>query len=385
MYIPREIEKELLNGANSFPVVTLTGPRQSGKTTLLKHLFPNKKYISLENPYNYEIALTDPVKFLNSNLDGVILDEVQRVPQLLSYIQGIVDEHNIPGQFILSGSRQFNLMSNITQSLAGRTALYTLFPFDFKELGELNENDPDQMMYKGFYPRVWDNNLLPTKVYSDYFETYIQRDLRQIINIKDLNLFRQFVKLCASRVGQLFVASQVANEIGVSVHTVNSWLAILETSYIVFQLSPYHSNLKKRLIKSRKLYFYDVGLVCAILGIQQPEHLNVFPLRGSLFENMVVSEIIKSRRNRGFTDNFFFYRDSNQNEIDLILDNIISIDAIEIKSSATFSNSLLKSLKYIRKILPEKTKRTILCYAGKQEMRYLEHELINFRNATSII
>lgn len=385
MYLSREIENEILDGANSFPVVTLTGPRQSGKTTLLKHLFPNKKYISLENPYDYEIATTDPVKFLNSNLDGVILDEVQRVPKLLSYIQGIVDEHNTPGQFILSGSQQFNLMSGITQSLAGRTALYTLFPFNFKELGKLNETDIDRIMYKGFYPRVWDNNLLPTKVYSDYFETYVQRDLRQLINIKDLNLFRQFVKLCATRIGQLFVASQLANEVGVSVHTINSWLSILETSYIIFQLSPYHTNLKKRLVKSRKIYFYDVGLACAILGIQQPEHLSVFPLRGSLFENMVVSEIVKSRKNRGLIDNFFFYRDSNQNEIDLLLDNILTIDAIEIKSSETFSNTLLKSLNYIRKILPEKTKRTILCYAGNKEMEFLEHELVNFRNISSII
>ena len=385
MYIHREIESEILNGANSFPVVTLTGPRQSGKTTLLKHLFPNKKYISLENPYNYEMAITDPVKFLNDNSSGVILDEVQKAPQLLSYIQGIVDENNTPGQFVLSGSQQFNLMSKITQSLAGRTALYTLFPFNFKELEKLNETDTDQIMYKGFYPRVWDNNLLPTKVYSDYFETYIQRDLRQLINIKDLNLFRRFVKLCASRIGQLFVASQLANEVGVSVHTINSWLSILETSYIIFQLSPYHTNIKKRLVKTRKIYFYDVGLACAILGIQQPEHLSVFPLRGSLFENMVIAEVIKSMTNRGLNDNFFFYRDSNQNEVDLILDKTLTIDAIEIKSAETFSNNLLKGLNYIRKILPEKTKRTILCYAGKQELEYSDHELVNFKNISDIL
>ncbi len=347
---------------------------------MLKHLFPDKRYISLENPLDYEYALNDSNGFLNDNLNGVILDEVQRVPDLLSYIQGIVDDHNKPGQFILSGSQQFNLMSGITQSLAGRTAIYTLFPFNFKELNTRNEKEVNEILYKGFYPRIWDANLLPTKVYLDYFETYIQRDLRQLVNIKDLNLFRRFVKLCAGRVGQIFVASQLANEIGVSVHTINSWLSILETSYIIFQLPPYHTNIKKRLTKSRKIYFYDVGLACAILGIQQPGHLDGYPLRGALFENLVVSEIIKSRKNKGLTDNYFFFRDSNQNEVDLILDNILKIDAIEIKSSETFNKNLLKGLNFIRKILPKKVNRTILCYAGTNEHSYLDHELINFKN-----
>lgn len=261
------------------------------------------------------------------------MDKVQRVPELLSYIQGIVDDHNAPGQFILSGSQQFNLMSGITQSLAGRTALHTLFPFNFKELGDKNGTELDSILYKGFYPRIWDNNLLPSKVYLDYFETYVQRDLRQLVNVKDLNTFRRFVRLCAGRIVQLFVASHLANELGVSVHTIQSWISILETSYIIFQLPPYHTNINKRLIKSRKIYFYDVGLACAILGIQQPEHLSGFPLRGALFENLVVADIIKSRKNKGLLDNYFFYRDSNQNEVDLILDHTLNIDAIEIKSS----------------------------------------------------
>lgn len=385
MYIQRELEKEVLDGANNFPVVTVTGPRQSGKTTMLKHLFPEKRYVSLENPYNYEMANTDPVRFLNVGPEGAILDEVQRVPDLLSYIQEIVDENKIPGQFILSGSQQFNLMSGITQSLAGRTALYKLFPFSIKELGSMGDSETNQLIYKGFYPRVWESNLYPTKVYSDYIETYLERDLRQLINIKDLDKFRVFLRLCAGRTGQLFVASHLADEIGVSVHTVNSWLSILETSYVVFQLSPYHANINKRITKSKKLYFYDAGLVCAILRIQQPEHLDNHPLRGALFENMVIAEVIKTSRNKGLTDNFFFYRDSNQNEIDFIIDHTLSIDAIEIKSSETFSNSLLKGLNYIRKILPEKTNRTILCYDGKQEMEYLDHQLVNYKNINQLI
>jgi len=385
MYIQREIESEVLKGAAGFPVITITGPRQSGKTTLIKHLFPEKKYISLENPDNYEIAKTDPRGFLNRHLNGVILDEVQRVPELLSYIQGIVDEYNTPGMFILSGSQQFNLMSGVSQSLAGRTAIFKLFPFSMSELGLLNESTVNEILYKGYYPRIWSSDLVPSKVYSDYIESYIERDLRQIVNIKDLDKFRRFTRLCAGRVGQVFIASHLANEIGVSVHTINSWLSILENSYIIFQLPPYHANINKRLIKSTKLYFYDVGLACNLLRIQTADQLDSHPLRGALFENLCVADIIKSRRNRGLMDNFFFYRDSNQNEVDLIIDNWESLDAVEIKSSETFSNNLLKGLKYIRKVLPLKTRQTYLCYAGQQEMHYQEHQLVNFRNISELL
>ncbi len=382
MYIPREIENEILRGASGFPVLTITGPRQSGKTTMVKHLFPEKAYISLENPDNYEIAKTDPRGFLKRYSDGVILDEIQRVPELLSYIQGIVDEQNTPGMFILSGSQQFNLLSGITQSLAGRTALYKLFPFSISELDQRIEPDINSILYKGFYPRIWDKDLSPGKVYADYFETYIERDLRQIVNIKDLDKFRRFVRLCAGRVGQLFVASHLANEIGVSVHTINSWLSILETSYILFQLPPFHSNINKRLIKSQKLYFFDVGLASNLLRIQQSDQLDSHPLRGALFENLVIADIIKSRRNKGLMDNFFFYRDSNQNEVDLIIDDQLTVDAVEIKSSETFNINLIKGLKYFRKVFPEKAGKTYLCYAGLQEISCQDHQLINFRNVS---
>lgn len=380
MYINREIEHEVLTGASGFPIVTITGPRQSGKTTMIKHLFPDKQYISLENPDHYEIAKTDPRGFLNKYLDGVILDEVQRVPELLSYIQGIVDEYNTPGMFILSGSQQFNLMSGITQSLAGRTAIFKLFPFNMWELGSRNETQINEIICKGFYPRLWTIEIKPARLYSDYIESYIERDLRQIVNIKDLDKFRTFARLCAGRAGQIFVASHLANEIGVSVHTIHAWISILETSYIVFKLPPFHANINKRLIKSHKLYFYDVGLASALLRIQDPVQLDSHPLRGALFENLVVADIVKSRRNKGLLDNFYFYRDSNQNEVDLIIDDILSLDAVEIKSSETFSNHLLDGLNHIRKVLPGKIRKTILCYAGQQEMQYLDHQLIHFRN-----
>jgi predicted AAA+ superfamily ATPase len=385
MYISREIETDIIKGAKGFPVLTITGPRQSGKTTLIKHLFPDKKYISLENPDNYEIAKNDPRGFLNRYSDGVILDEVQRVPDLLSYIQGIVDDYNIPGMFILSGSQQFNLLSGITQSLAGRTAIYKLLPFSISELGSRNEPDINSMLYKGFYPRIWDLDLSPGEVYAAYFETYIERDLRQIVNIKDLDKFRRFVRLCAGRVGQIFIASHLANELGVSVHTIHSWLSILETSYIVFQLPPFHANIKKRLTKAHKLYFYDTGLVCNLLRIHQPDLLESHPLRGAIFENLIVADIVKSRRHKGLMDNFFFYRDSNQNEIDLVIDDLKTLDAVEVKSSETFSTSLLKGLNYFRKVFPDKARRTILCSAATHEMSYKEHQLVYFRNISEAI
>ena len=385
MYIRREIEDEILQGALGFPVLTITGPRQSGKTTLIKHLFPDKNYLSLENPDNYEIARNDPRGFLNRFQDGVILDEVQRVPELLSYIQEIVDENNTPGMFILSGSQQFNLMSGITQSLAGRTALYKLFPFSISELGSRNESDIHGILYKGFYPRIWDMDLSPGKVYSDYFETYIERDLRQIVNVKDLDKFRRFVRLCAGRVGQLFIASHLANELGISVHTINSWLSILETSYIIFQLPPYYTNINKRLTKSHKLYFYDIGLASNLLRIQQPGHLESHPLRGALFENLVIADVVKARRHKGMIDNFYFYRDSNQNEVDLVIDDLQTLDAVEIKSSETFNTSLLKGLIHIRKVLPEIIRKTFLCSAAEQEMTFQEHQLIHFMNISKTL
>ena len=385
MYIPREIENEVLKGASGFPVLTITGPRQSGKTTMIRHLFPAKTYISLENPDNYEIAKNDPRGLLNKYSNGVILDEIQRVPELLSYIQGIVDEQNTPGMFILSGSQQFNLLSGITQSLAGRTALYKLFPFSISELDPRIEQDINRILYKGFYPRIWDKDLSPGKVYADYFETYIERDLRQIVNIKDLDKFRRFVRLCAGRVGQLFVASHLANEIGVSVHTINAWLSILETSFIIFQLPPFHANINKRLIKSQKLYFYDVGLASNLLRIQEPDQLAYHPLRGALFENLVIADIVKSRRHQGLIDNFYFYRDSNQNEVDLVIDDLQTFAAVEIKSSETFSTNLLKGLNHIRKVFPEKVRKSFLCYAGQQEQPFKEHQLVHYSKVSGIL
>jgi hypothetical protein len=254
-----------------------------------------------------------------------------------------------------------------------------------RELGSRNETQINDILYKGFYPRLWNIEIKPTRIYSDYMESYIERDLRQILNIKDLDKFRTFVRLCAGRIGQIFVASHLANEIGISIHTIHAWISTLETSYIVFKLPPFRTNINKRLTKSHKLYFYDVGLASALLRIQDAVQLDSHPLRGALFENLVIADIVKSRRNKGLLDNFYFYRDSNQNEVDLIIDDLLWLDAVEIKSSETFNAHLIYGLNHIRKVLPNKTRNTFLCYAGQQEMVYLDHQLINFRNISGIL
>jgi hypothetical protein len=382
MFISREIYNELIESCNTFPVVTITGPRQSGKTTLLKNVFPDKKYVSLEDPDARQLATSDPRSFLNQSDTGLIIDEIQRVPELVSYIQGIVDQLQIPGYYILSGSQQFELSQTISQSLAGRTAILRLLPFSLHEIQVVSANSTlDELLYKGFYPRVYNQPLVnPTRYYNSYLETYIERDLRQLINVKDLRQFELFVRLCAGRVGQIFVASNLANEVGVSVPTIQSWLSILEASYIVYLLQPFYANINKRLIKSPKLYFYDVGLAAFLSGINESYQLFTSPLKGPLFENLVVMEMLKNKYNRFKPYQLYHYRDSNNNEVDLILDYTNHLDAIEIKSSQTFDKTFLKGLNYIRELLPEKIRNTTLCYSGEMEQTIGVSKLVNYKN-----
>ncbi len=382
MFISREIYNELIELCHTFPVVTITGPRQSGKTTLLKNVFPDKKYVSLEDPDIRQMAVSDPRSFLNQSDTGLIIDEIQRVPELVSYIQGIVDKLQIPGYYILSGSQQFELSQTISQSLAGRTAILRLLPFSIQEIQVIAANSTvDELIFKGFYPRIYNEPAVtPTRYYSSYLETYIERDLRQLINVKDLRQFELFVRLCAGRVGQIFVASNLANEVGVSVPTIQSWLSILEASYIIYLLQPFYSNINKRLTKSPKLYFYDVGLAAFLSGINELYQILTSPLKGSLFENLVVMEALKSRYNRFKPYQLCYYRDSNNNEVDLILDYTTHLDAVEIKSSQTFDKSFLKGLNYIRGILPDKIRNTTVCYSGEMEQMIDRTKLVNFKN-----
>ena len=385
MYINREIEKTTLSLAKQYPVITLTGPRQSGKTTLVKKLFKNHEYVTLEDPDIRDMARPDARAFLNRGEKGMVIDEVQRVPEILSYIQGIVDSKIKAGQFILTGSHQFSLFDNITQSLAGRTAILKLLPCSIVEVSKLTASfKKEDYIFQGFYPDIYNSKKNSTIFYRNYFETYIQRDLRQLITIKDLTVFQKFVRLCAGRTGQILNTSSLANDTGISVPTINSWLSILEASYILFRLPPFFENLGKRLIKSPKLYFYDPGLAAYLLGIENVNQVARDPLLGSLFENLVICDLIKSRFNQALDHNLFFYRDSNGVEVDLLFRQSSRLIPIEIKSSSTFNSEFLKSLHYIKNLLPSKIDTGYLVYAGEQQRKIADISLIHFTNADSI-
>ena len=382
MLIKRELGAELKASARQYPVVTVTGPRQSGKTTLVKKHFPKYRYYNLEEPDIREIAQSDPRGFLAQNEGGFILDEIQRVPGLLSYIQGIVDKTGKRGQFILTGSRNFELMETVTQSLAGRTALLCLLPLSINELRTTNAlYTVDQYLLKGFYPQIHaEKNLSPTKVYRNYYQTYIERDLKTLVHVRDLSRFQKFVRLCAGRIGQIFNASALAAEVGVSVPTINSWISILRESYVVFLLQPYYANIRKRLVKSPKLYFYDVGLASYLLAIENETQMNRDPLRGALFENMVVMELVKHRFNRGQDPNLYFFRDERHHEIDVVIKAGNMLTGVEIKSSATFHADFLKGLKYFEKLFKGKISRPVVILAG-DEYRGKEFTVLNYKNA----
>lgn len=381
MWIDREINTELVDLALHYPVVMITGPRQAGKTSLARQVFPDKPYYSIENPDVRQQISTDPRAFFTSNPDGAIIDEFQRYPEILSYIQGIVDEKKQNGQFILTGSNNVSMLSKVTQSLAGRVALLKLLPFSIAELGAFGKNySVDDYLLNGFYPRVYADNLNPTKAYRNYYETYVERDIRQILQVKDVSLFQKFMKLCAGRVGQLFNANNLATEVGVSYQTIFAWLSALQATYIVFLVQPWSANISKRLVKTPKLYFYDVGLAAYLLGIENTSHVETHPLRGSLFENMVTLELLKKRYNAGLDNNLYFYRDNHGNEVDIMQEAGYQLNLFEIKSAETFTPHFLKGLDYLKKIVPDRVGKSNLVYAGSDEMTIKEHRIVNYKN-----
>jgi predicted AAA+ superfamily ATPase len=363
--IQREIAEKTLQLARQYPVVTITGPRQSGKTTLCRMVFPDKAYVSLEDLDQREYARQDPRGFLNRFTQGAVLDEIQRSPELLSYIQTIVDQQNKEGFFILTGSQQFESLESISQSLAGRTALLQLLPFSLKEAydTDLKNADLDHVLYAGFYPRIFDKALNPTEAMGFYISTYVERDLRLLINIRDLSQFEIFLKLCAGRTGQIMNLSSLGNDCGINHSTVKSWLSVLEASYIIKLLRPYYKNFNKRLIKSPKLYFLDTGLACFLLDIHTPTQLATHPLRGALFESFIVSELLKKRFNAVQTDNLFYFRDNIGNEVDIIWDRSPQPAPVEIKSGQTISRDAFKGLDYFNK-LSSGTELSHLIYGG---------------------
>ncbi len=338
---------------------------------MVRAAFPDKPYVNLEFPDDREFAQDDPRGFLRRIPNGAILDEIQRVPDLVSYIQGIVDQKKMNGMFILTGSQQFEVSASIAQSLAGRTALLKLLPFSVEEIKKsFHFSHINQLIYNGFYPRVYDQNLNPTQALADYFETYVERDLRQLIQVKNLSLFRKFVKLCAGRVGQILNLNNISNDLGASHTTVREWLSILEASYIIFLLQPFHANIKKRLVKSPKLYFYDVGLASYLLGIESLSHVEVHPLRGNLFENLVVAELLKYRYNRGKRNNLNFYRDHQGNEVDVIYNIANQVLPIEIKAAETLTRDFFRSFGFFQKLFPNLIYGKALIYGGERRQMW---------------
>lgn len=381
--IVRSISEKLLKLWKVFPVVTITGPRQSGKTTLIRNAGFDLPYISLEDIDVRQLAADDPRGFLANYPKGAILDEVQNVPQLFSYIQTEVDSSE--KKYVLSGSQNFELIENISQSLAGRTAIIKLLPFSLTELESNHSFDRfHEYLFQGSYPRLYDKGIDAVDYYPSYINTYIQRDVRLIKNIENLALFTKFVRLCAGRIGQPLNVSNLANDTGVSPNTAQSWLSILEASYIIHFLQPYHTNYSKRLIKSPKLYFFDTGVACSLLGLASAEQLASFHLVGGLFENMVVNEFLKNRWNQGLTSNLYFWQDRNRKEIDLIIDRPDGPIPIEIKSGSTMTKSYFKNLTYWRQLSGVSTQEAFVVYGGETDFKIGMDTLVSWSNLSEL-
>ena len=360
--IPRLIKGQLLNAAEKYPVVTVTGPRQSGKTTCCRLSFPELPYCSLEDPDNREFAIGDPRGFLSRFHHGGILDEIQRAPDLTSYLQSIVDDPEFSGVFVLTGSQNFSISNTVSQSLAGRTALFTLLPFSIGELRSvISEYTDPELIFSGFYPRIFDRKIEPPRFYSDYVGTYVERDLRSLSLVRDLSTFQTFLRLCAGRTGQILNLQHLANDCGITQATARNWISLLEASYILYRLPPFFRNIGKRLIKSPKIYFYDPGLAAFLIGITDPTQIDVHPLKGALFETMILSELVKIKLHQGMTNNLLFYRDSNGNEVDVIIPHGIDITAIEIKAAQTINSAFFRGLSRFETIISEPVEKFLVC------------------------
>lgn len=400
MYIQRYIEKELVRLSSQFPVITLVGPRQTGKTTVVRQLFNGMKYLNLDDPDTRAQVEADPKSILMQYLErGLVIDEVQRMPGILSYIQVIADEYNKPGMFVLTGSNQLALSNSVSQSLAGRTAILSLFPFSFSELNKLYESDNnstpkekqqvltlDDYLLHGFFPRIHINKQNPTDAYKFYLQTYIERDLRQLINIKHLSDFQRFLKLVAGRIGQVLNMQSLSNDVGVSANTIKEWLSILQSSYIIKILPPYYENLGKRVTKSPKLYFTDVGLACYLLGDYEVSHISRDPLRGALFENLVVMELYKEILNKNLKIDLYYFRDNNKNEVDIVFKKDGKFVPIEIKSSKTFNKDFLKGVNYFKSLVHDNIGQSYIIYSGDSVEHTIQGaNLINYKDSKRVL
>lgn len=363
--IKRKAEKALLKLAKDYKCVAVIGPRQSGKTTIVKRVFPNKPYISLENPDIRRFAIEDTRGFLKGYPEGAILDEAQRVPELFSYLQQILDDSDKSGQFILTGSNNFLLQEKISQSLAGRIGLLTLLPFTMAEVGINKATSINELLYKGLYPPLYDKEFKPSTWYANYIMTYVERDVRLIKNITNFTSFETFIKLCAGRCGQLLNMHNLAIETGVDSKTVASWIGILETSYILFRLNPHHKNFNKRVVKMPKIYFYDTGLAASLLGIENAGQLTYHPFRGNLFENLLVVELLKQRFNLGERSNLSFWRDNVGHEVDVLMQNGNVLTPVEVKSGQTVTDDYFKGIEFWQKL--SAVARGYIIYGGNSK------------------
>ncbi len=384
--IPRDSEQTIRTLLRGFPVITLTGPRQSGKTTLAKSIFADRSYASLEDPDICRAAQDDPRSFLERFPDGGVLDEVQRRPELLSYLQTLVDADGRMGLYILTGSQQFGLMSGITQSLAGRTAFIELLPFSLPELirsGKLPP-DADTMLLTGCYPPLYDRDVPPAAWFGAYVTAYIERDVRQLLKIQDLESFQRFVRLCAGRTGQLLNLSSLATECGITHNTAKAWISVLEASYLVFLLRPHHASFNKRLVKMPKLYFYDTGLLSWLLGIRTPEQMETHPLRGNIFETFVIAELAKSQLNQGKPRNLYFWRDSNGNEVDLIVEHGNRLMPIEIKSGKTVNRDFFTGLEKWEALAGDTALKPTLIHGGSETYHHKGVQVIGWKESGTL-
>lgn len=381
--IPRQMISKLQDLATKFPIIAVIGPRQSGKTTLVQHTFPDLPYVSLENLDHREFAATDPRGFLAHYSEGAIFDEIQRVPLLFSYMQSVVDATQKLGQFILTGSHNFLLLESINQSLAGRVAILKLLPLSLSELRNANfpMTESDQYLFQGFYPRIYDREIPAPDWYPNYIQTYIERDVRLIKNISDLNTFHRFLRLCAGRIGQILNLSSLGDDCGISHNTASSWLSILEASFIIFLLRPHFKNFNKRMIKMPKLYFYDPGIAVSLLGIENQSQLATHYLRGSLFEGMIIAELIKYRYNSGMEPSCYFWRDKTGLEIDCLIEKADRLIPVEIKAGKTITADYFHNLQSWEKLAGTDSKTPVVIYAGTENQKRAVGNVVSWKDA----
>lgn len=382
--IKRSIANKILASFKEYPIVSLTGPRQSGKTTLVKKIFPKKPYVNLEDLESRDYALRDPKGFLAQYENGAIIDEAQRVPEIMSYLQVLVDEKKKNGQFILTGSQNFLLMENITQSLAGRVAIFKLLPLSLKEIDQakinLDKIKIEDILFKGFYPKLHEQKIDINNYYSNYIQTYVERDVRLIKNITNLNTFKRFLTICAARVGQILNISDLADSCGINHKTASDWLSILEASFVIFLLTPHYKNYNKRVVKMPKIYFYDTGLLCSLLSISQSQQLKNHYLFGSIFESFIINEFLKQNYNQAQVPNIYFWRNKIGKEIDILIEGPNKLIPIEVKSGQTITNDYFKNLNYYNNLANTNAKNSYVIYGGAQNQTRKQGNILGWRS-----